>query len=164
MKKKIMILMTLSAILVATAIAQVTSGNHLITSRNEVTPTKAVTARVERVNESESPPAHNNPTTAAGQNESQDSVEVEVVMATPDGFEPAVVTRPHGPFILAVHNRSGARELVLRLLSLQDGQISETRLRPGGRRQHQRLNLPPGEYTLSEASHSEWHCQILVTR
>ncbi len=105
-----------------------------------------------------------NATTSAGQNESQESIEVEVVMATADGFEPAVVTRPHGPFILAVHNRSGSGELVLRLVSVQDGRRYDARLQHDRRRHYQRLDLPHGEYILSEAGHPAWRCQIMLTQ
>jgi hypothetical protein len=87
-----------------------------------------------------------------------------VVMATPDGFEPGVVTRPPGPFVLALHNRSGAGELVLRLVRVRDGERYEWRLRRGRRRHHQRLELPPGEYILSEASNPAWRCRILLTQ
>jgi hypothetical protein len=43
------------------------------------------------------------------------NVEVEVITAIPEGFEPTAITRPRGPFVLALHNRSGERELVLRI-------------------------------------------------
>lgn len=42
-----------------------------------------------------------------------EGLEVEVVTATPHGFEPAALTRPRGPFVLAVHNQSGGAELEL---------------------------------------------------
>jgi hypothetical protein len=106
-------------------------------------------------------PSHNNLTISAAQNE---NLEAEVITATPNGFEPAVITRPHGPFVLAVHNRSGAGELVFRVTRAQGGQLNEVRLRIGRRRQHQRLDLPPGEYILSEAGHPAWRCQIVITR
>ena len=106
-------------------------------------------------------PSHNNLTISTAQGE---NIEAEVITATANGLEPAVITRPHGPFVLAVHNRSGDGELVFRLTRAQDGQLNEVRLRAGRRRQHQRLDLPPGEYILSEVSHPTWRCQILITR
>lgn len=91
-------------------------------------------------------------------------IEVEVITATPAGFEPATITRARGPFILALHNRSGNRELVLRIYRVSGEQLHEVRLRTGSRRQHQRLDLPPGEYIISEAGHPEWRCQLVVNR
>lgn len=92
------------------------------------------------------------------------NIEVEVVTATSAGFEPAIITRPRGPFILALHNRSGKRELVLRIFRAAGEQLHEVRLRTGSRRQHQRLDLPTGEYIISEAGHPEWRCQLVINR
>lgn len=91
-------------------------------------------------------------------------IEVEVITATPAGFEPATITRARGPFILALHNRSGEKELLLRIYRVSGEQLHEVRLRTGSRRQHQRLDLPTGEYIISEASHPEWRCQLVINR
>ena len=40
-------------------------------------------------------------------------LEVEVITATENGFDPTVITRPRGPFILAVHNMSGEAQLCI---------------------------------------------------
>lgn len=92
------------------------------------------------------------------------NVEVEVITATPANFEPATITRARGPFILAIHNRSGEKDLVLRIHRNSHEQLYEVRLRTGSRRQHQRLDLPPGEYIISEAGHPEWRCQLVINR
>jgi len=99
------------------------------------------------------------PRVSASQN-----IEVEVITATPAGFEPTTITRARGPFILALHNRSGDKELVLRLYRVSGEQLHEVRLRTGSRREHQRLDLPTGEYMISEASHPEWRCQLVINR
>ncbi len=91
-------------------------------------------------------------------------LEVEVITATEGGFDPAVITRPRGPFILALHNRSGERELVFRIFRAQGEQLNELRLRPGRRSQHQRLELPPGDYVISEANHPAWRCDVTISR
>lgn len=94
----------------------------------------------------------------------EQNIEVEVITSTPAGFEPATITRARGPFILALHNRSGEKELVLRLHRVSGEQLQEVRLRSGRRTQHQQLDLPPGEYLITEAGHPEWRCQLVINR
>jgi hypothetical protein len=101
-------------------------------------------------------------TTTATQGKPDERIEVELVVVTPQGFEPAEVTRLHEPFILAVHNNSGAPTLSLQLDRVQGERIHEMRLRLGERRSHQRLNLPPGDYILSETDHPGWRCLIRI--
>ena len=96
------------------------------------------------------------------QGNSDERIEVELITVTPQGFEPAEVTRPHEPFILALHNNSGAPTLSLRLDRVQGERVHEMRLRLGERRSHQRLNLPPGDYILSETDHPGWRCLIRI--
>ncbi|MEA2176392.1 MAG: hypothetical protein QOD00_3984 [Blastocatellia bacterium] len=86
-----------------------------------------------------------------------------MITATPQGFEPTQVTRPHEPFVLAVHNNSGAPALALQLDRVQGQRIHEMRMPLGQHRSHQRLNLPPGEYLLSETGHPAWRCLITIT-
>lgn len=108
-------------------------------------------------------PARHEAPAAAAPDSPDERVEVEVIIATPFGFEPAEVTRPGGRFILATHNNSGAAELSLRLDRVQGGRLREVRMAPGSRRSHQELRLPPGEYVLTEAAHPEWACRITLT-
>jgi hypothetical protein len=92
-----------------------------------------------------------------------DQIEVEVITATSVGFEPQALTRPRGAFILAVHNRSGEPELELRVARTQGERLHELRLGGGRRSQHQRLNLPPGDYVISETGHPDWRCTLTIT-
>jgi hypothetical protein len=89
-------------------------------------------------------------------------IEVELITVTPQGFEPAEVTRPHEPFILAVHNNSGAPTLSLQLDRVHGQRVSEVKLPLGGHRSHQRINPQPGEYVLSETNHPAWRCLIRI--
>jgi len=50
----------------------------------------------------------------SGQQTSQ-RIEAELITLTPDGFEPAEIKRSQGRFLLALDNRSGVREITLRL-------------------------------------------------
>lgn len=90
-------------------------------------------------------------------------IEVEVITATPRGFEPAEITRPRGAFILAVHNRSGHPALELKLDRVQGGREREVHLRRGRRRAHERLDLPPGEYILTDINQPVRTCRITLT-
>lgn len=99
------------------------------------------------------------PSTSVNQN-----IEVEVITATPMGFEPTSITRERGPFILALHNRSGEKELVLSLYRVSGEPLHEVRLRTGRRTQHQPLDLPSGEYLISEAGHPDWRCRLVISR
>lgn len=92
------------------------------------------------------------------------NLEVEVVTLTEIGFDPPVITRPRGPFILALHNRTGERELVFRISRIQAEQVYEVRVRSGRRSQYQRLDLPLGSYVVSEVNHPAWNCALTITR
>lgn len=94
---------------------------------------------------------------------SQEEIEVEVVTVRESGFEPREITRPQGPFMLAIINKSGAAELALRLDTVQRNRVHEVRLPKGRIRWHQRLDLPPGDYVLTEQNHSDWICRLKLT-
>ena len=94
----------------------------------------------------------------------EQDLEVEVVTLTENGFDPPLITRSRGPFILALHNRSGEKELLLRISRAQGDQLYERRLAAGRRSQYQRLDLPPGSYRVSEASHPAWSCTLTINR
>ncbi len=86
----------------------------------------------------------------------------EVVLTLkPEGFIPAEVTRDPGRFQLSVDNRSGVEELTLHLKRSDGTQLREMRIAPGSD-WSELLDLAPGNYTLSEASHSNWVCVFIV--
>lgn len=101
------------------------------------------------------------PAQAAAQQHGE-SIEAEVVTLTPFGFEPREITRPPGPFLLAVHNQSNSAEVSLRLARVRGERLQEVRLRPGKRRWEQRLALGHGEYLLTEEGRPEWNCIIII--
>lgn len=85
----------------------------------------------------------------------------EVTLTLHDsGFTPAAVTRPAGPFQLSVDNRSGSDDLTLVLKGSDEVVIREMRVRSGD--WSELLDLTAGTYTLSEANHINWVCQIIV--
>lgn len=88
---------------------------------------------------------------------------VERVTVLPYGFEPEQITRPAGPFLLAVDNRAGTDGLSLRLLANNNQLVLAQPIyqgRPGAQKE---INLAPGTYLLAEENHPEWSCVITIT-
>ena len=78
------------------------------------------------------------------------------------GFDPEEMTLPAGSVPLAVDNRSGLDEVVLRLdrdggERLVDVQVDKSKVD-----WHGTVELTAGQYTLTEANHPEWACHITV--
>ena len=95
-----------------------------------------------------------------GQSETT-KLEMERVTITPTGFEPSVIGRGPGRFLLAVDNRSGHDDLTLHL----EGQTGRLRAQRASRSKaswREVLELAPGEYLLREANHREWLCRITI--
>lgn len=111
-----------------------------------------------------SPPItdHATSTPPTPQNVFGERPEAELVKLTAEGFEPAEINRPAGKFLLGVTNRTGLAELSLRLIHESRGPVGGKRL---GREMgwHRVLDLPPGHYALTEASHAEWVCRITIS-
>lgn len=81
----------------------------------------------------------------------------------PRGFDPAEVRWPKGRIFLTVNNLSNVNELVLRLDRVVGGRVKEMKLRSKKERSAGVLDLPPGDYLLTEANHPGWVCRIKVT-
>lgn len=91
-----------------------------------------------------------------------DKLEGVLITIRPSGFDPRSISRTAERFTLMVDNRSGLDAVTLRLD------------REGGSRLHdvfvprqqldwvQGVDLSPGEYLLSEASHPDWICRITI--
>jgi hypothetical protein len=63
---------------------------------------------------------------------------------------------------LTVNNLSNVNELVLRLEREAGGRVREMKLRSKKERSAGALDLPPGNYLLTEANHPGWVCRIKV--
>lgn len=96
-------------------------------------------------------------------NPAQERVETEIITLKPTGFEPSQITRPAGRFFLAITNRSGLEEVSLRLTAEGGNKVKESRVLRKKPRWRDLVDLPPGHYTLTEANHPEWVCQITIT-
>jgi hypothetical protein len=90
-------------------------------------------------------------------------MEVERITVRRYGFEPAQITRPAGPFVLALDNRGGTKELDLRLTRAEGGWGRQRRLSGRASRWRAVVDPPPGLYVLREADHPGWECRILIT-
>jgi hypothetical protein len=69
---------------------------------------------------------------------------------------------PAGKYLLVLQNRSGKRDLTFRVATEAGAGLYEagTQQRLDWKRQ---LELRPGSYVLTEASHPEWQCAVRVT-
>lgn len=86
-----------------------------------------------------------------------------VLTVSARGFDPAEVSWPKGRIFLTVNNLSNVNELVLRLDREVGGRVKEMKLRSKKERAAGVLDLPPGDYLLTEAGHPGWVCRIKVT-
>ncbi len=100
--------------------------------------------------------------TARGENRA-DTPETELITITPNGFDPAEITRPQGRVVVEVDNRSGLEEVELRLDRSNGGREKEARVRRTTLDWSGEVDLRPGAYVLSEANHPDWACRITVT-
>jgi hypothetical protein len=87
---------------------------------------------------------------------------VMVIKITPLGFEPAEVTRPAGRYLLGVYNRSGLREVVLRLDRVTGNRVHEVRVPREKLDWRALVDLTPGSYLLTEANHPQWSCKLTI--
>ncbi len=93
----------------------------------------------------------------------REQLELELVTIRSSGIQPRQITRPAGPFFLAVDNYSGVREINVSLetgagLRIQTVPVTKNRFKWRGR-----LVLLPGVYVLRVNNHPDWTCRITVT-
>lgn len=91
------------------------------------------------------------------------TVPSHVLVLRPSGFEPSEVSWPKGRFFLSVDNHTDAREITLQLSRENGSRVHEVTRKSRKERGVGILDLPPGEYLLTEANHSNWVCRITIT-
>ncbi len=97
------------------------------------------------------------------QGNQQPRIEAEIITIRPTGFEPTAITRPKGPFILEVEDRTGLTEVDVQLTVERGDRVFRVRA-PRERSDWNRMvDLPPGRYVLSVVGHADWTCTITVT-
>ena len=88
--------------------------------------------------------------------------EIELITLRPAGFEPAEITRPKGPFVLFIDDRSGRENSSLALQRSNGGQLRAIGLQRQKSEWNDVVDLTPGTYILQDANNSELRCQITI--
>jgi hypothetical protein len=88
---------------------------------------------------------------------------VELITVKEHGFEPRQITRRQGLFLFAVDNRSGLEAISLRLEKADGSLVRQMDIHASNPDRRDVLNLPAGDYVLTEAGNPQWLCQITVT-
>lgn len=92
----------------------------------------------------------------------KEKAEAELITLRLTGFEPRVINRTKGKFLLAVDNRSSIQEVTFTLNREKAEKLHEVKFQKGGISWRQMVNLSPGKYVLTEASHPEWICYLNI--
>jgi hypothetical protein len=99
---------------------------------------------------------------AIGNQNRSERLEVEVITLLPTGFQPTVIRRPPGRFILIVNNQSGINEVEVRFHA-ETGTLAEGHL-PKGKKQWRTVVAPaPGRYILTALGPPERTAHITIT-
>lgn len=93
----------------------------------------------------------------AKQQGGRDEIRIEL---TSNGFAPTEVQHAPGTFAIAVENKTLSGEYTLTLKASDGTVLNEFKIQKGS--SAWTVNLPTGKYTLTEASHPQWTCSILV--
>lgn len=93
-----------------------------------------------------------------------DSVTMETVMLTPNGFEPKEINRSEGKFVLGIDNRIKPDEFSFELIQENGHSVRKLKMPKGQIRLRKMLNLPAGRYLLKEVDHPEWTCSIVLSQ
>ncbi len=89
-------------------------------------------------------------------------IEGEIVSLSPNGFEPKQITRPAGPFLLVVGNESHLPSVTLLLVGDVGLPLRNVLVAREKRFWSDIVDLPPGNYKLTEAAHPGWVCNITI--
>ncbi len=92
-------------------------------------------------------------------------LEVERVTLRAAGFEPVAIVRPKkNPFFLIIENRTRLRDLSYQISNEAGNRVNDRDLvSPRGKLAWNGVvNLPPGNYRLTERNHREWSLSITI--
>lgn len=82
---------------------------------------------------------------------------------TRQGFSPSALTAPKGEYFLTVHNGTGLDDLDLRLERESGQRMKAGKLSRETLKWNEYVELHPGNYVLTEASHPAWSCRITIS-
>ena len=88
--------------------------------------------------------------------------EIELVTLTPSGFEPAEISRPKGPFVLFVDDRSGRENSSLGLQRVSGERLRTVSLQRNKSQWNDTVDLTPGTYILQDVNNAALRCQITI--
>jgi hypothetical protein len=103
------------------------------------------------------------PITNAEPVQTQQFIEGFVVTLHPQGFQPDAITRKQGRLAVIVINKSGLRDISVNLDREAGGRLVATPVSREKRLWGDAIELPPGRYLLTEASHPKWVCKITIS-
>ena len=139
-----------AAMLTTLAVSKHWSGRK-VTAATSVAPARAVPA----------PPA------VVRAKETTEPLIVEEITLRPTGFYPAKFSRPKGAFLLVVCNRTGLEEVNITLSRDAGNGVKEKTKEAKVHRKvldwNDTVDLNPGTYLLTEASHPKWVCELTIT-
>jgi len=92
----------------------------------------------------------------------KNDLEIELITLRPEGFEPLQITRPKGPFVLLVDDRSGKEGSTLKLVRVNGEQLRSPNTNRKKSEWYDVLDLQPGDYLLSDTQNPERRCQITL--
>src|SRR5882672_8139844 len=90
-------------------------------------------------------------------------IEAELISIRPNGFEPTQITRPKGPFLLAIENRSGLKQIEFQLGVERGIRLFQIKRSWERLDWNQVVDPQAGKYVLTEANHPDWKCTITIT-
>jgi len=96
------------------------------------------------------------------QERSKGELEVLPLQLRSAGFVPREITRPPGQYFFSIGNQSGVADINLRLDREQGGRLKEAQVKGQRLRWRDKVRLTPGTYFISEASHPDWLCRIVI--
>jgi hypothetical protein len=97
-------------------------------------------------------------------NEAGSDVKLVLLALRPEGFESSDMQLDPGEYLLIIGNRTGLKEVNVRLEREGDGRIAAAAV--GGRQRDwkKRLKLTPGTYVVTANENPDWICRITVGR
>jgi hypothetical protein len=85
-------------------------------------------------------------------------VDTQLIELNQYGFIPKQVTRGKAQYYIFVRNVTGLRNLTVKLVDRSGTTTTQQNLTATSPHWRELLQLSPGKYTLSEASHPSWTC------
>jgi len=92
----------------------------------------------------------------------RDGLETELITLRPEGFEPLAITRPKGPFVLFIEDRSGKEDSSFQLQRAKGERLKDLNTNRRKSKWYDTLDLPPGDYVLTDVANADRRCQITI--